>query len=55
MKPRAIQEIDADLRRIRTQVMDSVKGSVQWTTAKEKLDRLLDERLAVTQHSPQSE
>jgi hypothetical protein len=41
---RTLKVIDADIKRIRTQLMDSVRGTVKWKTAWERLDRLLDER-----------
>lgn len=44
---RTLKAIDADIRQVRSRLLDSVRGDAKWKTAMEYLDRLLDERLQV--------
>jgi hypothetical protein len=43
---RTLKAIDDDIRRVRSRLMDSVKGTSRWKTAWDYLDKLLDERNA---------
>lgn len=45
---RTLKVIDEDIKRVRARLLDAVRGTPAWKTAAEYLDRLLDERNAVT-------
>lgn len=49
---RNLQQVDEDLRQVRTRLLDSVRGTEKWQTAWLYIDKLLDERLEKMNYAP---
>lgn len=44
MKTRSVEDVDADLNRLRNIAADCLRDSEQWNTAWERINELLEER-----------
>jgi len=44
---RTLQQIDADIQKMRARILDLVPESAEWDKAWEQVDRLLEERVKV--------
>lgn len=45
MKTRSVEDVDADLNRLRNIAADCLRDSEQWNTAWERINELLEERV----------
>jgi hypothetical protein len=48
VKTRTTQQIDLELKKLRAAVLDSRRDSDRWKLAWEKIDKILEERFALT-------
>lgn len=52
MKTRSVEEIDGELRKLRQQVLDCVRGTEKWNVTWEWIDKLLEERSELHDEEP---